>query len=185
MNSISRNRLILGLAAMLIIVSPMAVWASTGFLTIRDAAVVTSGDHVDRAAMTTRGNIPKDGSSGAFGYGIITSAGIIVTTTHKGILDSELQSGPQDPVFHNHYVILGSNPQCGNTVPAVVDITFDSPGQLAVGNTNVAVKNLPKSSEDISQNNDVIDVVSFKLDKKPSGVVCVIDIKSAQNKVVR
>ena len=98
MNLISKNRLILGIAAMLVIVSPMAVWAATGFLTIRDAAVVTSGDRVDRAAMTTRGNIPKDGSGGAFGYGIITSAGIIVTTTHKGVLDSELQSGPQDPV---------------------------------------------------------------------------------------
>jgi|RhiMetdeSRZDD1v2_1073273.scaffolds.fasta_scaffold81775_4 hypothetical protein len=193
MNLISKNRLILGIAAMLVIVSPMAVWAATGFLTIRDAAVVTSGDRVDRAAMTTRGNIPKDGSGGAFGYGIITSAGIIVTTTHKGVLDSELQSGPQDPVFHNHYVLLGPNPsKCGNN-PSVIDITFDSPGQLAVGNTNVALKDLPKSSEGISQSNNVQNVVSFKLDPKfknnnPNDeleAVCVTDITPAQNKVVK
>lgn len=52
----------------------------------------------------------NDGSGGALGYGIINSQGVIVTSTHKGILDSELQSNAKDPVFHNHYVLLGSNP---------------------------------------------------------------------------
>ncbi len=122
---------------MLVIASPMAAWAASGFLTIRDAAVATSGDHVSKAVLATRGSIPKDGSGEAFGYGILTTAGIIVTTTHKGVLDSELQSGANDPIFHNHYVILGPNPsKCGNN-PSVIDITFDSPGKLIVGSTNV------------------------------------------------
>ena len=169
MNLVSKNRVILGIAAMLVIVSPMAVWAVTEFLTIRDVAVVSSGDRVDRATMSTRGNIPKDGSGGAFGYGIITSAGIIVTTTHKGVLDSELQSNAQDPVFHNHYVLLGPNPsKCGNN-PSVIDITFDSPGKLVVGKTNVTLKDLPKSSEGISQSKNVQNVVSFKLLSKFTG----------------
>ena len=88
---------------------------------------------------------------------------------------------------------MGPNPsKCGNN-PSVIDITFDSPGQLAVGNTNVALKDLPKSSEGISQSNNVQNVVSFKLDPKfknnnPNDeleAVCVTDITPAQNKVVK
>lgn len=189
MNLISNNRLILGIAAMLVIVSPMAVWAATGFLTIKVAAVVTSGDRVDRAAMSTRGNIPKDGSDGAFGYGFITSAGIIVSSTHKGLLDCKSQSDAQDPVFHNHYALLGPNPsKCGNN-PSIIDITFDSPGKLDVGNTNVTLEDLPKSSEGISQSKNVQNVISFKLLTRLSGntiqAVCVTDITPAQGKVVK
>jgi len=189
MNLVSKNRVILGIAAMLVVVSPMAVWAVTEFLTIREVAVVSSGDRVDRATMSTRGNIPKDGSGGAFGYGIITSAGIIVTTTHKGVLDSESQSDAQDPVFHNHYALLGPNPsKCGNN-PSVIDITFDSPGKLVVGKTDVTLKDLPKSSEGISQSKNVQNVVSFKLLSKFTGntleAVCLTDITTVQSNVVK
>ncbi len=158
-------------------------------MTIRAAVVVRSGDHVDRAGMTTNGNIPKDGTGGAFGYGTITTDSIIVTTTHKGVLDSELQSNANDPVFHNHYVHLGSDAtHCGSN-PAVTTITFDSPGKVAVGGTAVALKDLPKSSEGLTQNSHVQNVDSFKLDPKFSGntlvAVCVTDILPAQHFVVR
>ena len=57
---------------------------SHGYLTINTALVQTSGLN---AVLRTNGLIPTGGSGGAFGYGIITSAGlsaVIVTTTHQG-----------------------------------------------------------------------------------------------------
>src|SRR4029079_5838338 len=69
-------------------------------------------------------SIPKDGSAGAFGYGIITDQGVlIVTTNHKGVLDSEAQHGDaNNPVFHNHYGTLRADNRCGDD-PAVFQIS--------------------------------------------------------------
>ncbi len=106
--------------------------------------------------------IPQKGQGGAFGYGIITGEGVIVSTTHAGVLDSKSQNGnPNNPVFHNHYVTLkqdeadcGKNPQ-GQPNLAVDKITFKSPGKILVFGNTILLSNLPKTSEGISQNNDV------------------------------
>ena len=165
MDSISRNRLLLGVAPMVILITPVAVYAAS-FLDIRLAYVKTTSDKVSQASLVTKASIPKDGSGGKFGYGIITGTGVvIVTTTHKGVLDSEAQNGnPNNPIFHNHYVKLGDDPQnrCGGS-PAVVAITFDSPGKVSVGGTSALLDDLPKSSEGLTQNSKVDGVVSFRL----------------------
>lgn len=162
----------------------MAVYAAS-FLDIRLATVTTCTnctiEKVDKASLITKASIPKDGSAGAFGYGILTGDGEIVTTTHKGVLDSEAQNGnANNPVFHNHYMKLGNDARCGGN-PAVVAIILDSPGKVSVGGSAVSLKDLPKSSEgqSQSQNKQVEGVVSFKL-QPTDGAVCVTDIKPAK-----
>ncbi|HEX9317993.1 MAG TPA: hypothetical protein VF884_03570 [Nitrososphaeraceae archaeon] len=67
------------------------------------------------------------------------------------------------PVFHNHYVHLGNDTQhCGNS-PVVTAITFAKTGDVSVANSGTILKNLPKSSDGLSQNNNVGPVVSFTL----------------------
>ena len=93
--------------------------ATMGYLTIKTATV--SSGALD-AVFQTDGNIPKDGSGGAFGYGVITKAGnnaMIVTTTNQGVRDSNTQGSESGPVWHNQFARLavgltglcGSNPE--------------------------------------------------------------------------
>jgi hypothetical protein len=187
-----RNRIILLGLAMTIILVPTAAWAATDFQSIKKAFVRTSQDRVDSIDLITEGKIPKDGSQG-FGYGVISDGPkgfktAIVTTTHKGILDSEAQNGDvNNSVFHNHYVILGQNQIC-HSDPAIRSITFASPGKVSVTGSDIALSNLPKSSEDITQNSHVNDVVSFKLvikgDRRHHSV-CVTDILPAKQFFVK
>jgi hypothetical protein len=186
MDTINSIRMLVTIAAVLILVTPVAAYA-LGFLDISLASVKTSSDKVDKATMVTHGFISKDGSKGAFGYGILTGDSASVSTTHKGVLDSETQNGDKfNPVFHNHYVKLVNDPICGGGPTVISDvqhITFDSPGKLTVGGSALSLNNLPKTSEGLSQDNNVEGVVSFKLDPKFTGdhldAVCVTDIKPA------
>src|SRR6476659_481810 len=182
MDSISRNRLILGIAAMVIIITPVAVYAAS-FLDIRQAYVKTTSDRVVQTSLNTKASIPTDGRRKAFGYGIITGTGvIIVTTTHKGVLDSEAQNGnANNPIFHNHYVTLRDDDQC-KSGKAVDEITFDSPGKVSVGGSSVLLKDLPKSSQGLTQNSKVAGVVSFTL--QPNGAVCLEQITGSEKLIV-
>ena len=116
MENRARNRLILAIVAGVILVAPIAAWAtSENFLSIKQAVVKKSSSKVDTAAIQTRASIPKN-SGEAFGYGVLTSGAVIVSTTHPGVLDSKTQNGNKDnPVFHNHYVQLDlpPNEHCG------------------------------------------------------------------------
>jgi hypothetical protein len=93
-----------------------------GFLTIKEAIIKPFGDPNPplgnegglEAFLKTHGLIPVNGEGGAFGYGILTSnsaggLGITVATTHAGVLDSAEQVDINDPIWHNHVVILGSD----------------------------------------------------------------------------
>jgi len=108
MENKARNRLLLAIVAGVILVAPIAAWATTeNFLSIKQAIVKTSSSKVNSAIILTKSSIPKDGSEGAFGYGVLTSGAVIVSTTHKGVLDSQTQGGNKNnPVFHNHYTQL-------------------------------------------------------------------------------
>jgi hypothetical protein len=184
------------------VASPLAlVFASTeseDFLNIREATIDANSDEMS-AFLETHGHIPTDGSGGAFGYGILTSKGldaVVVSTTHAGVLDSEVQDDADDPVWHNHFVTLGQDSEnCGDD-PAVQSITFESPGQIDVNDNNADMTNIPSSfsgtdalsGDDltIEPGTDVDDVVSFKLspqfnDDNDLEAVCVTDIQSAEN----
>ena len=166
------------------------------FLAIKIATTQSDTDKLE-AKLITHGLIPKDGSGGAFGYGILTSAGldgIIVATTHAGVLDSAVQTNADDPVWHNHFVKLASQAAC-NGGPGVVDITFESSGKVAVQGSSVQFKDIPStftgtdaltgSKTTITPGTGVKNVVSFQLSpvfdtNHNLSAVCVIDITPAE-----
>lgn len=93
----------------------------------------------DNLTQNPLGQIPTDGTGGAFGYGYVSSAGleaVAVTTTHGGIQDSEAQTDAIDPVFHNHYVALRDDmsPNWSGlcTELEIEGITFQEPGDVDI-----------------------------------------------------
>ena len=188
-----KNLMILIAVAAAVLGTPVAASAAFDFLNIRVALVYTNAEKVTGGQFTTAALIPQNGGGQAqlkFGYGIITGEGVIVSTSHAGVLDSEKQhNNPNNPVFHNHYVTLkqdaadcDTNSQ-GQPNLAVDKITFESPGKIFVFGNTILLSNLPKSSEGISQNNDIKGVVSFKLTPGENNAVCVTDIKPAKKVV--
>ena len=81
-----------------IVAAPVLATVTESFLVIESAEVNVDDDELE-AELTTEGEIPTDGSEGAFGYGILTNDGdaILVSTTHAGVLDSEEQNYILDP----------------------------------------------------------------------------------------
>ena len=163
---------------------------SDQFLDIKNANIGIKGDVIKKIFIETRGEIPQDGSEGAFGYGVILSdSRVIATTTHAGVLDSRLQMGDiNNPVFHNHFVELTPNANCtGEGMDAglaVANLTFESPGDLIIDNNKAILKNIPATSEGITPGSDVQAVASFILRPlndltvaPPAVTVCVEDVQ--------
>jgi len=96
----TKTRTILGVSfaavfALMFAFTPMASAVSNIF----SATVTEDGSTLD-AAIVTSTKINKGGQDGAFGYGVVTLEGLggdgdslMVATTHKGVYDSEKQSG--------------------------------------------------------------------------------------------
>lgn len=144
--------------------------------------------------------ISTNRTEGAFGYGILTDEGdaILVSHTHRGVLDSEDQSSIEDPMWHSHFMKLGDVEQCGKH-QGVIDITWQSPGEVRINNDSTSVSDIPTdefegwdsiTGEPLSMTlgEDVNDVFSFKLDPvfdEENGLeaVCVTDIRSAEEEV--
>lgn len=179
--------------------APVLATVVEDFLTIDRAVVIVDEEAEETAAfLRTAGSIPQDGSGGAFGYGILTDVGldgVIVTTTHAGVLDSEVQDDASDPVFHNHYVELATGLSGLCEGPEVADLTFESPGDVNVLQRHVLMDDLPFSFSGTSALTDepltitpggnVEDVVSFTLEPKFDdegnlAAVCVNDITPAE-----
>ncbi len=118
-----------------LVLAPVFASATNGFLhVIRSKIVVDNAEEELEAKFITEANIPKDGSGGAFGYGVVTSqtdvdGTVLVTTTHAGVLDSEDQSDANDPEWHNHYVRVAEDTDGHCDGLEVVDITWESPGR--------------------------------------------------------
>jgi hypothetical protein len=178
------------------VAAPALAQALESFLTIQRAEVSANGEL--NARLITEGVIPTDGSEGAFGYGILTDDGdaILVSTTHAGVLDSEEQDYILDPTWHNHFVRLGDDvAECGED-QGVVDITWQSPGQVEINDNGARISDVPTdefqgwhsiTGEDLSMTlGDVSNVVSFRLDPvfdEENGLqaVCVTDITPAED----
>jgi len=169
--------------------------ASPGYLTIK-RAVVSSGA-LD-ALLQTNGNIPKDGSGGAFGYGIMTKAGdnaVIIATTNDNIRDSTTQGTGSGPIWANHFAKLAVVPGglCGSD-KQITAITYEQPGIVSVKGSQVSIAGIPSTftgTDSITGNpltlspgNNVQKVVSFVLDPKPSiqdlKAVCVKNMTPAE-----
>jgi hypothetical protein len=176
------------------------------FLDIEKAVVDIDKDVITDIVYKTRGFIPQDGSGGAFGYGVITAVpsetpgstelNVIATTSHPGVLDSQLQGEDKNnPIIHNHYVILGDEDVCddvdetGRIVtdnPSVFDLSFTSPGKVFVQGNEAIIKNLPASAEgqitgaEIIPGTNIQVVASFLLEvrenEQEKDVVCVTNV---------
>jgi hypothetical protein len=179
------------------VAAPALAHSLESFLII-ERAKVSVNDALD-ATLITEGVIPTDGEEGAFGYGILTDDGdaIFVATTHAGVLDSEEQDYILDPTWHNHFVRLGDNvAECGED-PGVVDITWQSPGEVEIDDEIARISDVPTdefegwhsiTGEPLSMTlgQDVSNVVSFRLDPvfdEQAGLqaVCVTDITPAED----
>ena len=205
-----QNQIVISISMLLLLgASPLSMaFASTetsneDFLNIREATIDADSDEMS-AFLETHGHIPTNGDGEAFGYGVLTTEGldaVIVSTTHAGVHDSELQEDANDPVWHNHFVTLATDSEnCGGD-PAVQSITFESPGQVNIEDNSADLTDIPASFSGtdvipsfteaslgdeitLEPGTDVEDVVSFSLlpvtdDGKL--VVCVKDIQSAEN----
>jgi hypothetical protein len=179
------------------VAAPVLATTLESFLIIEKAEVSANGEL--EARLITEGMIPTDGTGGAFGYGILTEDGdaILVATTHAGVLDSEEQNYILDPTWHNHFVRLGDDvEQCGED-QGVVDITWQSPGEVEINDNIASISGVPTdefegwdsiTGEGLSMTlgQDVSNVVSFKLDPvfdEEDGLqaVCVTDITPAED----
>jgi hypothetical protein len=102
-----------------------------------------------------------------------------------------------DPTWHNHFVRLGDDvAECGED-QGVVDITWQSPGQVEINDNGARISDVPTdefqgwhsiTGEDLSMTlgQDVSNVVSFRLDPvydEQAGLqaVCVTDIMAAED----
>lgn len=153
------------------------------------------------ADLNSIGLLPLKGESGAVGYGLITDKGtdaIIVSTTHGGVLDSEKQKDAADPVWHNHMVKLGEVAICVAN-PGVIDITFESPGEIKLKNQGLIIADAPSSftgkhsltNKEISfaPGTNIQKVVQFNLEPKFNSsnelqAVCVTHIEEVPFKVI-
>ena len=192
-------------------IPPVFALAAESFLTIERANVSIDEDDEE---LTTELDIeglliPTNGTGGAFGYGIITEDGdddnddddtMLVAHTHSGLLDSESQRFIKDPIWHNHFVRLGDVEQCGGEDRGVIDITWQSPGEVGIDDNIATISDVPTGefegrhsmtgeslSITLGQAASVSDVISFKLDPvfEEDGLktVCVTDIRSAEEVV--
>ena len=166
------------------------------YLDVQKAIIDIDKNIIKDIVFKTRGDIPQENRDKNFGYGVVTLANntlnVIATTSHPklGIIDSELQKSPEDPVFHNHYVILGNNSICGDN-PAIQDLSFTSPGKVIIDGNKAILKDLPASAQGqftnvtITPGTNVLIVASFLLESHFSQqgqlqAVCVVDIKPVE-----
>jgi hypothetical protein len=185
--------LAVALVAAIVPVSVLAV----SYLDIRKAVVEVDDNDLE-AKLKTSASIP---TSGAFGYGLLTGdtsdagaliTGVVVATTHGGVLDSEDQANAADPVWHNHFVNLAvetggiCDPNTnlaafGSPALEVSAITFQSPGEVEVKGKSLEFDNIPFTLAGtlppvlgggpvtITPGSDVSLAVSFTLDPKFNG----------------
>ena len=178
--------------------------SAESFLTIERANISIEDDNDLTAELMVEGLlIPTNGTEGAFGYGIRTDDGdaILVAHTHAGVLlDSEEQDYMEDPTWHTHLVRLGDVGECEED-QGVVDITWQSPGQVEISDNIATISDVPTTDEfegwdsitggqlsSMTLGEAVSEVISFKLDPvfdEEDGLeaVCVTDIRSAEEEV--
>jgi hypothetical protein len=202
-----KNQFFISVLISMVIAMPATLSAfaasSDDFPTLQKADVTTDKNSI-MAILKAHGHISTTGDQDAFGYGLLTKKGgtdaVIVTTTHKGVLDSEVQKDANDPVWHNHFVSLAKDDQfCGGDL-AVQSITFEQPGDVSIRDQTVKLSDIPSkfTGTDALTNKkltlepgiDVNNVVSFKLEphfdnKGGLQAVCVKDITPADKINIR
>lgn len=183
---------------------PVFGLAAESFLTV-ERSTVSIDDGGDNGELTAELDveglrIPTNGTREAFGYGILTDDGddvILIVHTHPGVLDSEAQRFIDDPVWHNHFVRLSDVNQCGED-QGVVDITWQSPGQVEIDDNIAIISDVPTGEFEgwhsitgesllFTLGQAISDVISFKLHpvfgEEGLEAVCITHIRSTEEVV--
>ena len=185
----------IALFAVGMIISPLAASAVVpypDYLDIKKVIVNDDGKAITDIIYKIGGFLPHYETVKPFGYGVITKVGtefnVIATTSHAGLLDAEAQEGDaNNPILHNHYAVLGSNPTACGMNPSIVSLTEDEFGEVVVKGKTIIVKDLlpsvPVDSPQITPGNDIEYVASFQL--KPVGsAVCVIPVEKIDKRTI-
>ena len=148
--------------------------------------------------------IPKDGSAGAFGYGIFTNGNenVLALTTHGGVLDHPSQVDKDDPVMHAHVLdLMAPSAACiavaptGNPFEAEVNLTtsgdnfgFGADFDVKVKGKKITVNKVPvlELGDLITAGNPGVDsIATFTI--TPLGLTAVgsvsnlcLDVKTSQ-----
>ena len=180
------------------IASPIAVDAMGSFLDVKKAKITTDSTEFEQAKIETKAKIE---TTGAYGYGIISGAGleaIAVTTTHGGVWDSEAQVDANDASFHNHYVALQDSQDLDPLIGTglcpgleVRDITWQATGDVEIKNKKAIMEDVPYyfagthslSGDNISflADGNIGNVISFTIAPVFNGLgeidaVCINDV---------
>ena len=175
------------------------------FLDLKKVIVKDDGSVITDITYKTGGFIPDDVAVEPFGFGVITEVpsptgngtelNVIATTSHAGLLDSDAQEDdPDNPILHNHYAVLGSNPACGSNI-SIAALSEEEIGQVFVKGKTLIVKDLPPSASaqvnsteiEITPGNDIQFVASFLLEAvgPPNNfVVCVIPVETQAERTI-
>ena len=143
-----KTKTILGIS--LAAVFTIAILASPLYAFAADHLVITDAeaeedDGLWEVEIKTAADIPTDGSADAFGYGVISSLGVLVATTHGGVgPDHPDQQGQGDPVMHTHVITLGGNAGCPDNL-AVATITSPS-FDIEVDDDELEIEDVPTSA---------------------------------------
>jgi hypothetical protein len=180
---------------------PVLGLAAESFLTV-ERSTISIDDGGDNGELTAELDveglrIPTNVTREAFGYGILTDDGddaILIVHTHPGVLDSEAQRFIDDPVWHNHFVRLSDVEQCGED-QGVVDITWQSPGQVEIDDNIAIISDVPTGEFEgwhsitgnsllITLGQAISDVISFKLHpvfgEEGLEAVCITHVRSTE-----
>jgi hypothetical protein len=189
-----------------ITLAPVLASATMGFLDVNKAFVAKKPNGGIAALFLADARIPKDGSGGAFGYGVVfgdvlsgAKDSLAVVTTHKGVYDSEDQANADDPKWHAHLVqpVDGSANGCapnaaiGGLSLKVGQLSKVSPGHTIVLGKAASFTNMPASLTGESvlspnpvtfqRGNDVAAGGSFtlRIDGTTGGAICIENVTPA------
>jgi hypothetical protein len=194
-----------------ITLAPVLASATAGFLDVNKAFVAKKSNGGIAALFLADSRIPKDGSDGAFGYGVVfgdvlsgAKDSLAVITTHKGVYDSEDQASADDPKWHAHLVqpVDGSANGCepnvaiGGLSLKVGQLSKESPGHTIVLGKAASFTHIPAelTGESVlspdpvtfQRGNDVAAGGSFtlRIDDSTGGAICIENVTPADQTTV-
>ena len=139
------------------------------FLTIVESEVEIDDGEIE-VEIETAGDVPLDGTSGAFGYALLTDGGsgaldnVMVLVTHLPLDDSSFEELPSG--FHTHVLDLmaGTGACAGfdaevDLVGSGANVAFDVDYDWEIDENEIEIEDIPSS--DLGNPSSVIGVAAF------------------------
>ena len=183
----TKTKTILGISFAAVFVFSMVLIPAyaAGHVVIDKTDIKVKNLEISKVEIKVAVNIPKDGSAGAFGYGIFTDGtnNVLALTTHAGINDHSSQGGGAGPIFHAHVLDLFLPPVSGDCAGFDAEVDFTGSGANAGFDADYKVKvkgkKITVSKIDMSEISEGVESIkAFTL--TPIGANLCIDVKSSQ-----